>query len=216
METSPSKMQPISSVKSKEQGKIIGNESKKVEERIRFDVFEPDELRLRFGSGITFKDISEYTERIFNSILKVKGVQVSTFDFADVVYSFGVRYKGNHDTLLIKIYHKGSILEGIFEESSITSGDVNISGWASKEKKNQCGIFINGSTTLDESLNEKYEAGKDLNITIGFAQYGVISRDNIGSLMVTLFEDAQNYVLSNILGKVVKPLDDEISSFGGE
>lgn len=182
--------------------------------RIYFTVKDPHELRIRCLSEVSSAEIKESIKSIFEAAFKVKRVQVSGIAWADVVHVFDTKYLGNHHAFLSKLYYRGSLLENVFSSKEIYSNDIMIGGLVSGADSRRCVISIEGATSLREIRSGEYD-NDEINIFIYYAETKDISRSDIGNFMATLAIDAREYIISNLLDKVVKPLDLKMTELEG-
>lgn len=212
---SPDKFQPVQAESDRPPSSLINNPELDNSKRIKFDISDSHILSLRFGSKVLATEMGSCISDVFETALQLKRLQVSRFNFADIVHIFDVKFLGNHHALLGKIYYKGSILEHVFPMKDFVNSSINVAGAVSGTSKRVCLVHIDGKTGMKEILSGEYDPEKVIDVMVGYAQFKEIPSKNIAEFMLSLLFDARQYVVSNILEKFVKPLDKAVGEQEG-
>jgi hypothetical protein len=207
---SSSKLEPIGGG-SAQASTILGNSPElEYDQRTRFTISDSNTLSLGFGSKVVPAEMEAYTKNVFDAAIKVKRLQVSMLELADIIHVFDTKFVGNQHALVASVFYKGSVLESVFPLDTFTYTGVSIGGAVLDSHERQCVVYVNANTSVGEILFRKYDPDNLLDIIVGYAQIRKIPWENVGQFMVNLLSDARQYVVSNILDKVLRPLDNAI------
>jgi len=211
MAKSLGKLQPLASKEEARPSSLGNNPKLERSRRVRFDISDSNTLTLAFGSKVSSGEISGYINDVFETALELKRLQVSQFDFADIIHIFDLKFVGNHHALLAKTYYGESVLEHVFPIKDFTHGSISIGGVVSGNPDRQCIVYISAKTSVTEILSGKYDPDDLIDIIIGYAQLRNIHPKDISNFLAGLLYDAREYLVSYVLDKVLKPLDEEVA-----
>jgi len=188
---------------------LVNKSEDQPEKRINFSA-DRNLIRLFFGSGVPSDEIERCVRHVFSAVFQVKMVELSTIEWADVVHLFDATYAGSHGKLISRVYHTGSLLDRVFGAKEIVSSDIMLGGIVPDKPHRQCVVAVEGDTSLKEVRSGEFEE-KEINVAIGYAQNDAIPRVNAGDFMISLGIDARDYVISNVLKIIIRPLDEALA-----